>query len=73
VEFSDRTTGSALFADISGFTPLIEALDRTLGGRCGAEALTQQINLVYDALIAEVDRYGGSDGETQQCGIAIQC
>ncbi|HEU4324335.1 MAG TPA: adenylate/guanylate cyclase domain-containing protein [Roseiflexaceae bacterium] len=56
----DRATGAALFADISGFTPLTEALARTLGPRGGAEELTRQLNSVYDALIAEVDRYGGS-------------
>lgn len=56
----DRTQGAALFADISGFTPLTEALAQELGRRRGAEELTRQLNLVYDALIAEVDRYGGS-------------
>ncbi|MGC9396129.1 MAG: tetratricopeptide repeat protein [Anaerolineae bacterium] len=56
----DRTQGSALFADISGFTPLTAALARTLGPRLGAEELTHQLNRVYDALIAEVERYGGS-------------
>jgi class 3 adenylate cyclase/predicted ATPase len=56
----ERTQGAALFADISGFTPLTEALTRTLGPQRGAEELTRQLNLVYDALIAEVDRYGGS-------------
>jgi len=49
-----------LFADISGFTPLTEALVRTLGARRGAEELNRQLNEVYDALIAEGDRYGGS-------------
>ena len=49
-----------LFADISGFTPLTEALVRTLGPRRGAEELARQLNEIYDALIAEVDRYGGS-------------
>lgn len=56
----DRTHGSALFADISGFTPLTAALARTLGPRLGAEELTHQLNRVYDALIAEVECYGGS-------------
>ncbi|KPV48914.1 hypothetical protein SE17_35510, partial [Kouleothrix aurantiaca] len=54
------THGAALFADISGFTPLTEGLSRALGPRRGAEELTRQLNLVYDALVAEVDRYGGS-------------
>jgi len=56
----DRARGAALFADISGFTPLTEALERELGPQRGAEELTRQLNRVYDALIAEVHRYGGS-------------
>src|SRR5436309_10489945 len=55
-----RARGTVLFADISGFTPLTEALVRALGPRRGAEELTRQLNEVYDGLIAEVDRYGGS-------------
>ncbi len=56
----ERAEGTALFADISGFTPLTEALARALGPRRGIEELTAQINRVYDALIAGVERYGGS-------------
>ena len=56
----EHTRGAALFADISGFTPLTEALTETLGLRRGAEELPRHLNRVYDALIAEVDRYGGS-------------
>jgi hypothetical protein len=55
-----RTAGAALFADISGFTPLTEALATQLGPRRGAEALTQHLDHVYAALIAEVERFGGS-------------
>src|SRR5512145_3106732 len=56
----DSTHGSVLFADISGFTPLTEALTHELGPRRGAEALTGLLNAVYDALIVKVERYGGS-------------
>lgn len=56
----DRLYGAALFADISGFTPLTEALTRALGPQRGAEVLTQHLNHVYDALITELHRYGGS-------------
>ena len=56
----DRTTGSVLFADISGFTALTEALRDTLGPRRGAEELTRHLDAVYSALIAEVEKYGGS-------------
>ena len=55
-----RTHGSALFADISGFTPLTEALARQLGQRRGAEVLTQQLNQVYSALISAVEAANGS-------------
>ena len=56
----DRTNGSALFADISGFTPLTAILVQEMGQRRGAEELTRQVNRVYDGLIKEVHRYGGS-------------
>jgi class 3 adenylate cyclase len=56
----DRASGAALFADISGFTPLTEALSRDLGPRRGVDELSGQINAVYDALIAQVERFGGS-------------
>jgi predicted ATPase/class 3 adenylate cyclase len=59
-DLPDRTRGAALFADISGFTPLTEALVRELGPQRGAEELTRHLNLVYDTLIAELHRYGGS-------------
>ena len=59
-ELPDRTRGAALFADISGFTPLTEALVRELGPQRGADELTRQLNRVYNALIAEVHHYGGS-------------
>src|SRR5689334_22940807 len=56
----EYSNGTALFADISGFTPLTETLVQEMGARQGAEELTRQLNRVYDGLIAEVERYGGS-------------
>ncbi|MCI0647965.1 MAG: AAA family ATPase, partial [Chloroflexi bacterium] len=56
----DRTSGAALFADISGFTPLTNALVEELGPQRGPEELTRQLNRIYSALIAEVHRYRGS-------------
>jgi len=56
----DRAHGCALFADVSGFTPLTEALAQELGPQRGAEELTRRLNLVYTALIAELHRHGGS-------------
>ncbi len=56
----EHVEGAALFADISGFTPLTERLVRELGARRGAEELTNHLNKVYDALITELHRYRGS-------------
>ena len=63
--------GAALFADISGFTPLTEALVRELGPQRGAEELTRYLNLVYDALINEVHKWGGS--AISFAGDAVTC
>ena len=59
-ELPNHTTGAALFADISGFTPLTEALVRALGPQRGAEELSRWLNRIYDAFIDEVDKYHGS-------------
>lgn len=56
----DRTQGAALYADISGFTPLTKALASTLGPRRGVEELTIHLNRVYGALVTDVHRFGGS-------------
>jgi hypothetical protein len=53
----EATRGAALFADISGFTPLADALIRHYGARRGVDELTRRLNAVYSALIAEVDRF----------------
>ena len=55
----DRVRGAALFADISGFTPLTEALASELGSQRASEVLTGHLNRVFHAVIAELDRYGG--------------
>jgi class 3 adenylate cyclase len=56
----DRALGAALLADISGFTSLTTSLVASLGPRRGAEELILQINRVYDALITEIEKFGGS-------------
>src|SRR5262245_38927992 len=56
----DRTRGAALFADISGFTALTEALETSLGAKRGGEELTGHLNAVYGALIHEVNQFHGS-------------
>lgn len=56
----ERATGTVLFVDISGFTPLTEMLAHQFGRSRGAELLTHTLNEVYQALIDQVDQHGGS-------------
>ena len=71
VSLPDHATGTALFVDISGFTPLTETLAREYGPQRGAEELTVILNRVYDALITVLHRYGGSaigfSGDAMTC------
>jgi adenylate cyclase len=55
-----RMHGSALFADISGFTALTEALRREFGAERGAEVLTAHLDRVFAAMIDALDLYGGN-------------
>ncbi len=68
----DRTQGAALFADISGFTPLTAALAAELGRQRGAEEVLNYINPIYEALIGELYRHRGSvigfAGDSITCG-----
>jgi predicted ATPase/class 3 adenylate cyclase len=59
-QLAEQSEGSALFADVSGFTPLTEALVKSLGERRGTETLPHYLNMVYDALINDVNRFYGS-------------
>jgi CheY-like chemotaxis protein len=59
-ELPSSICGTALFADISGFTPLTETLAHELGLQRGAEELTRHVNRVHDRLIDRVHAYGGS-------------
>lgn len=70
-ELATVQRGTALFADISGFSRLAEALTRALGQSAGSEALTRQINRCYDGLVAAVHGYGGS--VVAFAGDAITC
>ncbi len=56
----DRASGSVLFADISGFTPLAESLVQIHGLSRGAEELSQHLNAIYACLISEVERFSGN-------------
>ena len=59
VPLPEHVHGAALFADISGFTPLTEVLARELGPQRGAEELAATLNRLFHAIISDVDRYGG--------------
>jgi adenylate cyclase len=52
--------GSAMFVDISGFTPLTEALARELGGRRGAEELSATLDRIFSALLEPLHIWQGS-------------
>ncbi len=52
--------GIALIADISGFTPLTEALTHGLSADAGAEELTRALSGVFTPLIAEIHAFRGS-------------
>jgi Predicted ATPase len=59
-DLPDHPSGAALFADISGFTALTEALVQALGPQRGPEELSRWLNEIYDALLSEVESYRGS-------------
>ena len=59
-ELPQRPVGSALLADISGFTALTAGLALELGPRRGIEELAARINAVYETLIGAVEHEGGS-------------
>ena len=51
--------GIALIADISGFTPLTEALTHGLSPDAGAEELTRALSGVFTPLIEEIHAFRG--------------
>lgn len=59
-DLPDRVAGAALFADISGFTPLTATLRRELGARRGAEEVIRHVDAVFAALIAHIHAYHGN-------------
>ncbi len=73
VEIPDRVAGAVLFADISGFTPLTEALARELGASRGPEELSRILEMVFDAVLAHLNRFDGSviyfSGDAVTCWI----
>lgn len=57
---SPRTTGAALFVDISGFTPLTAALAAELGPTRAAEELVHHLDGVFELLVNAIHHYRGS-------------
>ena len=55
-----RAWAVVLFADVSGFTPMSEALARL--GQGGTEELTNRINRLYAVVIEQIDAFGGQVG-----------
>ena len=55
----DKVRGAGLFADISGFTPLTEALAGEHGAQRGAEELVANLNRILAAIIEDLHRFGG--------------
>jgi class 3 adenylate cyclase len=56
----ERAHGTALFADVSGFTALTESLANELGLQRGAEEMIRHLNRVLSTLIDAVHRYSGA-------------
>lgn len=54
-------TAVTLFADISGFTAMSEALGQS--GRIGTEELTRILNRYFEPMITLIERYGGIIGK----------
>ncbi|HEV8361987.1 MAG TPA: adenylate/guanylate cyclase domain-containing protein, partial [Gemmatimonadaceae bacterium] len=59
-DLPSRATGAVLFADLVGFTTLVETLGNELGPRRGAEELSQHISRLFEKLTAQVHFWGGS-------------
>jgi class 3 adenylate cyclase/tetratricopeptide (TPR) repeat protein len=54
---AQRLSGAVLWADVSGFTPLVERLSR--GGAGGAETLSEALSVHFGRLIELVEAGGG--------------
>jgi class 3 adenylate cyclase/tetratricopeptide (TPR) repeat protein len=67
----EQTSGSALIADIAGFTAFTETLRATLGSRRGADEVTRHLDAIYTALITKVEEQRGA--VVSFAGDAITC
>ncbi|HKC27950.1 MAG TPA: adenylate/guanylate cyclase domain-containing protein, partial [Jatrophihabitans sp.] len=60
VSIPERVRGAGLFADLSGFTPLTEAMHAEYGSSRGAEQLTAALDTIFTAVLDELHRHGGN-------------
>ena len=67
----ERADGAVLLADLSGFTPLGEALTTELGAAAGAEELNHRVSTCFADLIAVVNDYHGA--VVRFAGDALSC
>ena len=58
-ELPTRSSGTALFADLSGYTHLSAELTQHLGAEAGVALLAHTLNKIYNSLIGQVHRFGG--------------
>ena len=56
---SEQAEGTVLFADISGYTSLVDKLETDLGRTTGVDIMTCHINQIFSALIVEVHQQQG--------------
>ena len=56
----EHMTGTLLFADLSGFTPLMESYVNDLGRQRGTEEFSHLLNRFFDTLVEPLNMYRGS-------------
>ncbi len=56
----EHMTGTLLFADLSGFTPLMESFVNDLGRQRGTEEFSHLLNRFFDVLVEPLNMYKGS-------------
>ncbi len=56
----DRALGTALFADLSGFTHLTTSLVEKLGRKRGAEEVLPLLNKIFNNIVHSIHHFGGS-------------
>ncbi|MDF1666576.1 MAG: adenylate/guanylate cyclase domain-containing protein, partial [Planctomycetota bacterium] len=70
-DLASKSPGTTLFVDISGYTKLTEAFVTEHGTLQGADRMTHWLNQVYDCLIEQIHRFGGSvvgfSGDAMTC------